>query len=340
MKRKLLEVLCCPVCESQFLLRVFEKKGEEVFSGKLTCQKCSNEYSIVDSIPRFLKRENLQSTHKSFTEQWKFRLKDKFEENANFAFKPREQASWIVSKVFKGCKAGDWFLDAGCGTGELAAAVAKMNPDIQVVAMDFNDEISNLSKKFSKIENLHFVHADVLESPFQPNSFNKLISIGVLHHTPDTKIAFQKIERLVASKGKMMLWIYPHPDENEYYKRYYRARDRYFLGKGHKIPAYVRYYLVKLYTIITFPWQMYISWRYFSFPDESLVPKTFDLTEQFRATLFIIYDSISPEYQFRHKQQEVIDWLKGAGFDEIGTDGTGFYWGSERSLPDEIKKAV
>lgn len=63
--KKLLGILCCPVCKKDVKLYNLrgrkKKKGEEKWDGKLVCQnkKCGITYSIEDGIPIMLPKENI-----------------------------------------------------------------------------------------------------------------------------------------------------------------------------------------------------------------------------------------------------------------------------------------
>ncbi len=57
MKRKLLDILACPLCKSDLELEVEEEKEDEIIKGKLVCKKCKVEYPIEDGIPNMLPPE-------------------------------------------------------------------------------------------------------------------------------------------------------------------------------------------------------------------------------------------------------------------------------------------
>ena len=57
MKRKLMDILACPVCKGELKLTVEEENNQEVVTGSLYCQKCNVRYAIVDSIPHLLPPE-------------------------------------------------------------------------------------------------------------------------------------------------------------------------------------------------------------------------------------------------------------------------------------------
>ncbi|MGQ9760098.1 MAG: Trm112 family protein [Candidatus Methanomethylicaceae archaeon] len=54
MKRRLLDILACPICKHYPLeLTVFEEK-EEIEEGLLVCKNCNRWYPIIESIPHML----------------------------------------------------------------------------------------------------------------------------------------------------------------------------------------------------------------------------------------------------------------------------------------------
>jgi uncharacterized protein YbaR (Trm112 family) len=70
MKRKLMDILACPIDKFYPLqLHVFEEK-EEITSGIIICSKCNRWYPIIDEIPHMLpddlreKNEDLSFLHK------------------------------------------------------------------------------------------------------------------------------------------------------------------------------------------------------------------------------------------------------------------------------------
>lgn len=54
MKRKLNDILVCPMCKSKLELKIEEEKNEEIVTGSLTCTKCNEVYPIKEGIPNLL----------------------------------------------------------------------------------------------------------------------------------------------------------------------------------------------------------------------------------------------------------------------------------------------
>lgn len=57
MKKRLMEILACPICKHHPLeLKVFAE-GEEIEEGMLTCSECGRWYPIIETIPHMLPDE-------------------------------------------------------------------------------------------------------------------------------------------------------------------------------------------------------------------------------------------------------------------------------------------
>lgn len=57
MKRELMEILACPVCKGDLILRVDQEEGDEIVTGSLFCHRCNFRYPIEDAIPNLLPPE-------------------------------------------------------------------------------------------------------------------------------------------------------------------------------------------------------------------------------------------------------------------------------------------
>jgi uncharacterized protein len=54
MKRSLMDILCCPVCKGDLVLRVNAENDKEILEGNLHCAACNVDYPIHEGIPNLL----------------------------------------------------------------------------------------------------------------------------------------------------------------------------------------------------------------------------------------------------------------------------------------------
>ena len=67
MKPRLLELLVCPACKAELILRAEGAAGGDVQTGTLTCSGCAAAYPIVRGIPRFVGQD---AYAESFGDEW------------------------------------------------------------------------------------------------------------------------------------------------------------------------------------------------------------------------------------------------------------------------------
>ncbi len=88
--------------------------------------------------------------------------------------------------------AGGKCLDVGCGSGALAIAVAKRNPQAQVVGIDrwgkeyasFNKQLCEANARAEGVQNTSFRKGDATHLDFPDNTFDAVVSNYVYHNIP------------------------------------------------------------------------------------------------------------------------------------------------------------
>jgi hypothetical protein len=119
------------------------------------------------------------------------------------------------------------------------------------------------------------------------------------------------------------------------------VRDFFFLGMGHLIPAKLRFRMAQVVSLLYSP--VFIVASCFDalsmrkkLGEEKLseMKKSFEIANWkangfFRFMPFLVFDNITPECQFRHKQAEVLQWFEDNDFIDVQTHDAipGHYWG-------------
>jgi uncharacterized protein len=49
-----MDILCCPVCKGDLVLRVDAEDAKEVLEGNLRCSACNVDYPVHEGIPNLL----------------------------------------------------------------------------------------------------------------------------------------------------------------------------------------------------------------------------------------------------------------------------------------------
>jgi SAM-dependent methyltransferase len=202
----LLDLLVCPECRGSLRLDASEKSGESVTTGTLTCA-AGHAFAISNGVPRFVKHalnEDQARTRDSFGDEWT-RL---YPEHGHST--PEWQAERDIfleyTRSLPSEYRGKLVLDAGCGNGRYAKLANDWGS--RVVCVDISTAVEIAQANVGTRPEVAVVQADLFKLPFKPGLFDIVYSIGVLHHTPDAKGAFQAIQPLVKPGGFFSIFMH------------------------------------------------------------------------------------------------------------------------------------
>ncbi|MBM4447579.1 MAG: methyltransferase domain-containing protein [Chloroflexi bacterium] len=239
MKKWLPDILACPVCGNELKTEVFESSDAEIHEGIFSC-RCKRWYPIIDGVPRMLWGEHRgdytdfllqykQVTRKyskahdlrrtTTTKQVRETFSTIWDKFPDFGIHDeRKQAfydKWMAQKL--GLDSTDELysfisfkraiLEVGIGSGQKLKMMAEHTKG-RVIGVDLTSSVEHAFKNIKKIPNVTVIQADLFALPFTKESFDFIISDGVLHHTPDTKRAFLSIIPFLARGGEIAIRIY------------------------------------------------------------------------------------------------------------------------------------
>lgn len=113
--------------------------------------------------------------------------------------------------------AGRSLLDVGAGSGRHSFHAARAGA--QVTAVDLGASIDVARRNLPR--SVLTVQADAEALPFELESFDIVMSIGVLHHLPDTERALRSITRYAKPGGHVHIYLYWVP-ERDWHRRVLR----------------------------------------------------------------------------------------------------------------------
>lgn len=265
------------------------------------CAACRAAYPIVDGVARFVDREQYAG---SFGFQWN-RFSRTQLDSANASSESRDafvqKTTWPLADL-----AGRRVLDAGCGMGRFAEVVAEAGAEVH--AADLSTAVDAARRNLGHRRNVSFYQADILNLPFQPGTFDYVYSLGVLHHTPDTRRAFMSLVPLVKPGGRIAIWVYS-------------SKLRLLLGSEMlrlvtpRLPKPVLLQASKiaipLYYVHRIPLLGLLT--------QVILPTSPEPNAQWR--WLDTFDWYSPRYQFKHSFKEVEGWFRDAGLEHVQRAG-------------------
>ena len=102
-------------------------------------------------------------------------------------------------------------LIAGCGTGYQAIAAAKTDKNAIIYAMDISKTSLSYGMRQAKeygINNIEWIHGDILSIKNIDKNFDLIESTGVLHHMEDPQLAFNILTEKLNKDGYFKLALY------------------------------------------------------------------------------------------------------------------------------------
>jgi SAM-dependent methyltransferase len=309
MKRHLLSRLCCPACRGDLDLTVSiaETLGdpgsgaacEEILQGTLACTGCGRRYPVRGGIPRFVPSDSYVD---NFSVQWR---KLRSTTRTQPARLNRARAHFEARTDFDFSHArGEWVLEVGSGGGRYVKMVAESGAEIVGVDLSFGvDEVFTLC---GRLPNVHIVQASIFELPFKDTTFDKIYSLGVLHHTPSTRRAFDCLPRLLKPGGRIAIWVYSRHDMVPWkFGQMYRKVTT-------RLPPRLLYYLcyaaVPLHYVYKIPFLGRLAF---------VVLRTDGHHPDPRFRVLNTFDFYAPKYQYLHTYSEVFGWFEEHGLEKI-----------------------
>ncbi|MBB3461191.1 class I SAM-dependent methyltransferase [Rhizobium sp. BK377] len=111
---------------------------------------------------------------------------------------------------FAGLTDGESVLDVGCGTGSLTFTLAQ-SPGLKAVsAIDFSPVFVEAANRRNTDLRVTIRQADACALPFEDNSFDRALSLLVLHFVPEAGKAVAEMRRVVRPDGVVAAAVWDH----------------------------------------------------------------------------------------------------------------------------------
>jgi len=297
MKPAALKFLVCPACKSALELRAGARQGAEILDGGLWCRQCRVEYPVLGGVPRFVATEGYAV---SFGRQWNW-----FRTIQLDSFSATRESERMLEAT-TGWRADDYrgrlVLDAGVGAGRFAEIVADKGGE--AVGIDLTSSVDAAYANIGTRKNVHLIQADIFAMPFREGTFDLAYSIGVLHHTPDPRAAFDRVALTVKKGGGLAVYLYSRYGLAHHFSDLLRSVTTrlplrlMFAGSALAIPLYYLYRLPGLGPLFQLlcPISLHPNWRW----------RWLDT-----------FDWYTPRYQWKFFYPEVFRWFRANGFHEI-----------------------
>ena len=217
---------------------------------ELRKSESGNSYQIIREIPRFVDSENYSD---DFGSQW-----NRFPKTQLDSFTGLDISESRLARCFRGNLSnleGKKVLEAGSGAGRFTEILLKYGAIVH--SFHFSNAVEANAKNNCDHENLVLVQADIREIPFPKASYDYVICLGVLQHTPDPKESIQSLWKMIKPGGALVIDHYQWKWRVVLPPPIGQALDLYRLWIL-RLPKEKRFSTVKKLTDYWFPWH----WRF------------------------------------------------------------------------------
>lgn len=159
-------------------------------------------YPILRGIPRFVEASSYVD---SFGLQWNTFRKTQLDSYTGVSLSQIRLARIAGGNldVFR----GKLILEAGCGAGRFTEVM--LGAGGRVVATDLSSAVDANFANCSHLGEYFVCQADIWKLPFNPGSFDVVVCVGVIQHTPDPEVTINTLCMFLKPNGILLIDHYP-----------------------------------------------------------------------------------------------------------------------------------
>lgn len=207
MNQESLEKFRCPSCHGmlQYEPLPVNVKHEpeaqnETLHGRLVCRQCTVIYTIHNGIPRFVPDSGYTG---SFGFQWNLHRQAQLD---SYSGLPISKSRLFSVSEWDEDLTGQSLLECGSGAGRFTEVL--LQTGAQVYSFDYSDAVDANYKNNGSNTNLTLFQASIYDIPLPQASFDKVVCLGVIQHTPDPELSFTCLSKMVRPGGELVIDVY------------------------------------------------------------------------------------------------------------------------------------
>lgn len=196
-------LLACPACRGELTLTGQPSGAGQVAEGELGCGPCGAIYPVRGRVPRFVPTANYAS---GFGLQWNTHARTQYD---SFNGTRISESRFFAQTKWPRELRGQVVLEVGSGSGRFTEQAASTGAT--VVSLEYSSAVdANIAANGDR-DNVLVVQADLYRMPLREGSFDRVVCIGVLQHTPDVERAFLTLVRYLKPGGHLAVDVYRRP---------------------------------------------------------------------------------------------------------------------------------
>ena len=172
-----------------------------VKSARLVTGTGDTSYEVRDFIPRFSDSRNYAG---NFALQWQIHAKTQLDSHTGATY---SRDRFLLTTGWPATMAGERILEVGSGAGRFTEVILKTGA--RVCSFDLSDAVLANYTNNAQHLNLCLFQGSLYQIPFPKHSFDRVVCLGVLQHTPDVAMAFRSVAAMVRPNGRLAIDCYP-----------------------------------------------------------------------------------------------------------------------------------
>lgn len=218
-------------------------------------------------------------------------------------------------------------LDIGCGTGRWSKYIAEKAGFVE--AVDPSNAIFAAAKVLNNVDNVRLTKASVATLPFKDETFDFAMSVGVLHHIPDTQMAMVDCVKKLKKGGYFYTYLYYNLEKRGWLFSYlFKVSDK-IRKVVCTLPSSTKKKVCDVMAAVLYLPIISVSKVFMFFGFNSLAKKI-PLNAYANKSFFIIrndaLDRFGTRLEQRFSEKEVIGMMRHAGLSDITVSkGTPYY---------------
>lgn len=220
-----------------------------------------------------------------------------------------------------------YMLDIGCGSGRWSEYFLDKVKFIE--AVDPSDAIFAADKLLDGRNNIRITRASINTLPWPDETFDFGMSVGVLHHIPDTQEALNTCVRKIKKGGHFYVYLYYKLDNRGFlFKSLFKLSDLVRRGVS-KLPSTAKKVACDVLAVAAYMPFVLTSKLFFSLGYKKLARKI-PLSAYANKDFYIIrndsLDRFGTKLEQRFSKPEIEAMMKKAGLDNIRFGEDSAYW--------------
>lgn len=158
----------------------------------------TQRYPIVDGIPRFVSSDNYAQP---FGLQWKTHALTQLDSRTGASIS-RQRLERCIGAPLDELR-GNLVLEPGCGAGRFTELM--VGAGALVHAVDLSVAVEANRENIGDRPNYRIAQADILALPFRKESFDLVVCLGVLQHTPSPERSIAALWKMLKPGGRLVI---------------------------------------------------------------------------------------------------------------------------------------